>query len=749
VRRAERQLPWLRRTATRLSGVALLAAVLVRHSLRPRRTYTLSERLAMLPRRGLPLEQSVMVRWNDHQVPYIDARSDRDLAVTLGLVHAHLRLGQIELMRRLAQGRVSEMIGPIGVEIDQLMRTLDLGRAVPAILAEMPYATRDWLEAFVVGLNHHIMHVRPLPTEFELFDLRPEPWNAADILTLGRLASADVNWIPCFKLLRFRSSRDWPQLWRKLLAVDGLTCGTGEQDAVAAPFMRSGSNSFVVAASRSASGAAMIASDPHLGIMLPNAWLLAAGRSPSFQATGLMLPGLPFVALGRNPWIAWGGTSLHASSSELVAVPAEEVPRLEEREAELNVRWGRKRRIRIRESRWGPIVSDIGFLKAGRETLALRWMGHYPSDECTAMLAANRARNWNEFRTAFEGFAIPGQNMLCADSSGQVGRLMAVRVPRRSHRMGDDIVVHPMADDGWDAPVGGAELPQTLDPDAGFITSANERPPQCGALVGDLFSAGDRKRRLEELLTGMDRASLDAVARIQRDTFWEPGLEQRRQLLAWLENADLGARQRRCVDTVAAWDGYYASDSRGALAFELWCFHLARLLVPASRSAIYSAAWGTRRLIWDDIRSADPQRRTSAVREALRKAANEIGAQETWGDRHRLRLSHPLALVPMLGRAWTFIDLPSGGGADTLMKTAHKLTRHRHATTYGSMARHIADLSDLDRNYFALLGGQDGWLGSTTSFDQVALWQQGKYITLPLHTETARAIYPHVTRLEP
>ncbi len=303
----------------------------------------------MLPRRNLPLWQPAVIHWNDHQVPYIEAGSDRDLAVTLGLVHAHLRLGQMELMRRLAQGRVSEMIGPIGIEIDQLMRTLDVGRAVPMILGEMPAATRDWLEAFAAGLNHHITPVRPLPQEFELFDLRPEPWCVADILTLGRLASADVTWIPCFQLLRYRGAPDWPQLWRKLLAVDGLACGTGERDSP--PFLRSGSNSLVIAASRSASGGTMIASDPHLGIMLPNAWVLAVCRSPSFQAAGLMLPGLPFVALGRNSWIAWGGTSLHASGTELVAVPAEEIPCLEAREAALNVRWGRKRRFRIRESR--------------------------------------------------------------------------------------------------------------------------------------------------------------------------------------------------------------------------------------------------------------------------------------------------------------------------------------------------------------------------------------------------------------
>ena len=149
-----------------------------------------------------------------------------------------------------------------------------------------------------------------------------------------------------------------------------------------------------MAPSRSATGAALIASDPHLSIILPNAWLLAAFRSPSYHAAGLMIPGLPFIALGRNPWIAWGGTSLHAASSDLVTVPADDVSRLAQREVELAVRWGRSRALRIRETQWGPVVTDVPLLAAGNETLALRWMGHRPSDEITAMLAANRARNW-------------------------------------------------------------------------------------------------------------------------------------------------------------------------------------------------------------------------------------------------------------------------------------------------------------------------------------------------------------------
>jgi len=218
--------------------------------------YTLEERLAMLPRTGLPMERRVAIRWNQHQVPFIEAETDNDLAVALGIVHAHLRLGQLELMRRLAQGRVSEMIGSIGIEVDRLLRTLDVGRAVPATLAAMPSATRAWLDSFVRGLNHYLMRAAALPLEFDLFGLRREFWSITDILALGRLISVDVNWIVSFRLGKFPGDADWPLLWRRLLQADNISCwadqGNAGRDDSALSHMigaalRSGSNSFVVA----------------------------------------------------------------------------------------------------------------------------------------------------------------------------------------------------------------------------------------------------------------------------------------------------------------------------------------------------------------------------------------------------------------------------------------------------------------------------------------------------------------------
>ena len=108
----------------------------------------------------------------------------------------------------------------------------------------------------------------------------------------------------------------------------------------------------------------------------------------------------------------------------------------------------------------GPVVTDVPFLSAADETLAPRWTGHHPSDEITAMIAVNRARSWSEFRTALDGgLAVPGQTMLYADTSGHIGRLIAVRVPRRLDPVSDDMVTQPEVGDDWDAPLTSRELP--------------------------------------------------------------------------------------------------------------------------------------------------------------------------------------------------------------------------------------------------------------------------------------------------
>src|SRR4051812_2101956 len=465
---------------------------------RPRKRITATERLRSFPLRRAPVAAPVEIRWNEHLVPFIDATDDRDLAVALGLVHAHLRLAQMELLRRIAQGRLAEVLGASALPFDRALRAIDICRAVPEIVERMPEGTRSWLDGFVAGINHHISIAAP-PLEFRLLGIRAARWTVSDVVSTARLAAVDAMWTLWSALLPLRNRPEWPGIWARLLEEGTIAmAGTAEQRGNTG--MR-GSNALAVAGSCSATGSPWLAGDAHLPLTLPSVWLAAGYRSPSYNLAGLMFPGLPAMFIGRNPHLAWGGTNLLAASSELFDVSGLPSPAIRERRVRIAVRWSRPREIVLRETAYGPIVSDLPLFPAKpRELLALRWVGHFPSDEITALLAINRARDAGSFREAAAGIAVPGQNLLYATASGRIGRVSAAWLPRRGLAPPADLVSSPAASAAWGALANAADLPDKRDPLEGFIVSANNRPPMQDVPIGWLFAPSGRGERLKMLL---------------------------------------------------------------------------------------------------------------------------------------------------------------------------------------------------------------------------------------------------------
>ncbi len=722
----------------------------------------MEDRLAAFPTGPLPVEQPVTIHWNDFQVPFIEAQTDRDAAFALGLVHAHLRLGQMEVLRRVSQGRLSEMGGPLAADIDHALRILDLGKAVPEVLANMPPESKAWLVAFVEGINHYQANVERLPHEYGLLGLRRAPWTQEDVLTIGRLASVDVNWIIWSRLLQMREREDWPTLWAQLVEEGTASIPSyGEKqpwaqtalEQILTNYSKSGSNSVAVSADRSASGNAMIASDPHLGVTLPNLWVLAGFKSPSYHVVGMMIPGIPFVAVGRNPWIAWGGTNLRAASSDLFDISSVPDSAIHTRTERIGVRWWFDRDVTIRETDIGPVISDAKFLGAGENgTFALRWIGHTPTDELSAMLAVNRARDWEEFRQALGGFAVSAQNMVYADTEGHIGQVMATHLPERANGTPPDIVLPTEYLTAWDKILTGLDLPSEFNPPEGFIASANNRGADAAVPVGYFFSSNDRILRLSQLLTnGGAPISFDDLAGLQRDVYMHSAVELRDLLVAQVATfeSELSPAQANALAALRTWDGHYTADSAGAVAFQVTVHEYSQARVEAGRLGAYSAAGKILSFLADDLAGPIEPAAKDALLQALGKAAETAEDYPTWGDMHRLQLASVFANLPVLGGRYRFDNVPVGGSSSTVMKTAANLTSGRHDTRFGSQARHISDMGDLDSNFFTLLGGQDGWFNSQNFLDQFELWRSGEFVQLPLRLETVRASFARRTDLRP
>lgn len=698
---------------------------------------TLEQRLAVFPREGLAVTQPVQIRWNAHAIPWIEAQTDADAAYALGLVHNHLRCAQLQVMKRLANGRVAEMIGPLAVNLDHALRLLDLPGAARTAEPALPAGTRAWTESFVRGLNDYQSLAAPRPRECRWLGLKLETWTLLDVLTLGRLAGADVNWGGYLPLLQARGKPGFAEFWRRLRIIGGTFSSNALGQALA-QVSRAGSNSLAIAARRSASGAPLMANDPHLGQSLPNFWLLAGLRCPSYHMVGLMPAGLPFVGVGAGPHLAWGGTNMRAASSDLVDVSTLSDAEIESDETVIRVRGLGLRRRRIRRTRFGPILNDAALLKVAGGAVALRWIGQEPSDEIGAFLGAARAQSPDQFRAAFESFGVCAQNILFATRDGHIGHVYAARLPRRAGwPEGTPVLTPEQADAAWRERWTAASLPMTLDPDCGYRVSANDRPQFADAPLGFFYSEGDRAARLAQL-ADRENLTLEQLAAAQRDTLTPGAARLAHRLAQRLDDAGLDAT---LVELLRAWDGDYAADAAAPVVFEVLQGALASAL--RSSDASLDDEWGRyTRLLLDDLDARAPAERASLLLAATAQAARALRRHRSWGAMHRLRITHLMGLVPLFGRVWTVAEWGVGGSRETPMKNAHGLVRGRHEVEYGAQARHLSDLADADANFFVLLGGNDGWVDAENYADQLPLWREGRSIRMPLDPEAVAREFP-------
>ncbi len=708
------------------------------------------------------LEKPVEIFWSQEQIPYIVAETDRDLAYTLGLVHQHLRSGQLAVMKRISQGRISEMAGPFTRDIDHALRILDYGYAAPKVVADWPLETRAWMSAFVAGMNHYQDHARKQPPEYGLLGIDPEPWTMEDLVTIGRLAGTDVTWLSYVSLLPLRDSADWEETWRRALESGGMPPGvlsenlsteeaTQRMVAFLTGLSKSGSNSLVIAPERSAKGTALIANDPHLGLNLPNLWLLAGVKSPSYNAVGLMVPGLPFVALGRNEALGWGGTNLRAASSNLYDVSNEPDGSIEVAEVEIGTRFWFDDTRQVRRSAFGPIISDSSYVPAKEgEAIALRWVGHEPTDEITAFLSANKATTPEAFREAYRNYGVSAQNMLFAGIDGDIGQILAIQAPERQPGPPADLVL--LSDDpsaAWGAFDNSTNLPFVVNPESGFLASANNKPQQTDRILGYFFSPDDRVARMAELVEATPKLTVQDLMAFQQDVVSPTSQRLAQDLATFASSAR--AQPEAFVRRVAEWDGSYAVESSGAPAFELLMTAVARALYGDKDGKVpgQKEQWSyLQSFLLRDLEDLPAAKRDDLMRDAVTEAAKMVESFPTWGTLHRLRIGHIMSQAPLIGSRFVLDRVPISGSRETLWKTAHGLIDGPHDARYGAQSRHISDMGDRNANYFVLLGGQDGWLGSANYADQVPLWLEGRYLTLPLDPERARADFPHHQRLE-
>ena len=693
-------------------------------------------------------------------VPRIQAGSELDSAAALGFLHARDRMFQMELMRRAASGRLSEIVGPPTLPIDRMMRTLGLRQHAVADLAELPADTRAVVDAYARGVNAWIdWKGRFVAPEFLLLGA-PEPWDPVDSLlwakTMGLWLS--MNWRQ--ELSRQALAGTVPaamldQLWPR-------QAGATPPDAMNQPLTRfaepasrlaavlprfpepftmpsSASNAWAVDGRHTATGAPLLAGDPHLAFGFPGIWYLARIDMPGRVLAGATAPGVPFLVLGHNGKIAWTFTSTGADVQDIfIETPAgageyqtpDGPKRFLVRQERIKVRGQADAVLTVRETRHGPVISDLDHPDGPIMAVA---MGNLlPGDTAaTGLVALNRAVTVAEAGAAAPVISSPVQNLLVADAR-TIGLFVTGRVPIRA--AGDGSA--PVPGDGshdWTGWASGEQLPHSVSPASGRLVNANE--PVWTAdfpvfMARDTF--GDwRARRIRELLDRSDRHTQADFAAMQMDVVDGFARQVLPKLLAVNGGSD------KAMALLRWWDGSAVMHSPAPLIFNAWmgAFYSAILRhaeltawVGAPVSDFVASVLGPDGAHWCD---GDCGR---LLRESLADAMRDISvrfgddpATWRWGDVHQAVFAHPLLRgVPVLG-SLTTIAIPSPGDDNTIDRGGMNAA---FQSVHGAAYRGVYDLGNLDRSVFMMAPGQSGNPFSTHARDFAIRWRDGATITL-------------------
>ena len=761
------------------------------------------------------LKAPVEIVRDKNAIPHIIAGSIEDAAFGLGFVHAQDRFWQMELMRRAGQGRLSEILPPMIVgdgviSTDRTMRGLAVYRHASDSFGALSPGTRGILEAYAAGVNAWLGdHGQQFGLELTLVKLlsggnyRPEPWQPADSIVWTKLMALtlDGNWRS--ELLRLDLLRKLGEDGLKFFieapgesrdstmtlvneALNGLDLQKLYRDTDNDyTRKREASNEWVLSGAHTVSGKPLLANDPHLGLGFPGIWYLAHLVGPGFDITGASTPGVPAIVLGHNATIGWGATTTNLDSQDLFLeridptdpnryLTPDGARPFNTYDETINVLWGAPVKLHLRETRHGAVIDDFSTRKEPRapsgHVLALQATALDSGDTTIeALIRLGLAQNWDEFLAAGRKVVSPMQNIVYADTAGNIGLMAPARVPIR--RKGDGSMPQPgwTGEYDWAGFVPFDELPRLYNPAGGIIVNANGRlvPDDYRYFISRDWAAPYRQRRANAMLREVERHPVYGMIQIQADNLSPDAAE----MLPVLLNAKpRNARAAQVYELMGHWNRFMLASRPEPLIYNAWLMELQRglladevgpdLFADIERPDVPFILRVLRdRPKWcDDIGTKQTETCDDVIAASLDRALDGISRRQgsqieswQWGREHLAAHRHPLFdAVPLL-RDLASVRFPSDGGANTLNRAEPAYFGSQpFEAVHGATYRGVYDFSDLDNSRFAIPLGQSGNMLSPYARSYVDRWQRLNYLEIPgTRAEAARTAVGTITLAPP
>ncbi len=760
-------------------------------------------------------------------VPHIFGETDADVYFALGYAHAQDRLWQMTMLRRTAQGRLSELFGERTLGIDEVLRRFDIYTLSVSSVAAQDDQTKTALTAYSSGVNAWLAEVnagargRGAP-EMWLFNHPIAPWQPADSLAILKLMALQLSSHLENEVLRARTSLiidndrlhdimpDDPTdgiaaLPEYASLVPGVPSYTANMrlpydplSPIKPPELAGASNAWAANAARSATGATLLANDPHLGLTAPTVWYLARLELSSGGVIGGTIPGMPVILSGRSADLGWGVTTAYVDDQDIAIEeinpdnpdeyrsPDGWVP-FRKRDSIITVKDAPAVTLRLRWTANGPVMPrdqfDLGTITPPGHVAAIAWSALSDRDpSMSAAMAIMQARTVNAAIAAGENYIAPAQNMTLADRNRvamkTVGALPA-RDPRHQSQ-GRYPSFGYLQENRWQGRFPYSENPEFVNPVGGIIGNTNNKTIDRPFPLHVSHHWGDTQRinRWRRLMQARGVHTRDSFIEAQLDT-----VSFTARALLTLMGADLwhtgdaapaGTSERKrqvALDLLSAWNGEMNEHLPEPLIYAVWVrmFHERLIrdeLGPLAPEFTHANPLFIERVfrdvdgaaVWCDvIQSAPVETCTDIARQSLDAAIlwiNENHGEDIaavrWGDAHQATHDHPvLGSTPLLN--WVVnIRQSTSGGDHTLQRgktsgTGATPFQNVHAAGY----RGVYDFADPDSSVFVTATGQSGHPLSRYYDNLGELWRRGEYIPMSLDPDLARAAAVGVTTLTP
>jgi penicillin amidase len=776
------------------------------------------------------LQNEVTVERDQWGVPHIRAASLDDLVEAQGYVMAQDRLWQMDLLRRVARGQLSEILGPATLKIDKDFRTLGFARAAERDVALLDAEPRRLIEAYARGVNKFIeQHQKNLPLEFSLLRYKPRPWLPSDTLaisgymyrTLTDTWERELNRAKVVELAGVDRSKDLfspesamdhfvvgdpnaPNDGSQRSAADAddedddddmepdtvLKASQGGANGIAAPesapdlatallpsvqgFLEQsrseirqslGSNNWVVSGAHTATGKPLLANDTHLELTIPSIWYEVHLTAPGLNVKGFTLPGAPLVIIGHNDRIAWGFTNNGADVQDLYIETINSAVADEYRvkgawlkakmiDETIAVKGQADEHLAVMVTRHGPVVQ-----REGDKAYALRWTATEPGGLANSYNWLGKAKNWTEFRNVMKRVWGPGQNAVYADVDGNIGYIMAARVPIRKKGHGEVPVPGDTDDYEWTGYIPFEQLPQALNPESGLIATANARVvgPNYKPYLTDRWEEPYRTARIYDLLHDRHDLRPEDMLKVQTDTYSYPHAFIADQLSAAARTVKpKDTRAQKLIEGLKDWNGIADAGSAEVSFLQATRRAAISLLVEpflGKEAAIYqwrSTAFLQKILTDRPAKWLPPAYKnydellTAAADQAVEQLAKQSGSEKTedwaWKRFNSLDMFHPLGHAGVLKWFLSITDKPQSGTSYSVRAPTK---------THGPAMRFVANPGDWDNSILLIPAGQSGQLGSSHYSDQFSYWYEGKPIFAPFSGAAEARARKHTLTLKP